>query len=334
MKNTDCRDIKDEKALTTEVEVKEYLKRISNEEQIYSIALFDILGFSNYVEDQGNEAILELYEKLLDLVHKQASIFPENKNFAGSVVPIRVSEDWKQIRYMAEANGFVNVCHFSDTFLIYVNYHLQKPGFWLADAKEEPHPLLLGKIGTPYYPIVYDKHPIYLSFLQTCMEFFCQSIVAGIPLRGCIGTGLAIMDQDKSIYLGAPLVEVAKGEKAQNAVGIAFGKSFDNSHPVYNDYFIPYLDHIKEEKKRYLSPMMLDWARYWRESPEFRNFSLKECINKMNTDSTFSSYYDNAIKFFEFSAKHENWASELKRENIKDITDYYDNAKEWYESVK
>ena len=47
---------------------------------------------------------------------------------AGSVVPIRISEDWKHIRYAANANGFINVCHFSDTFLIYVNYCLRKPG--------------------------------------------------------------------------------------------------------------------------------------------------------------------------------------------------------------
>lgn len=323
-----------EKMLTSETEVKEYLKKISSEEQVYSIALFDILGFSNYVESHGNEVVLELYEKLLDLIQKQDSIFPDNIEFAGSIVPIRISDDWKQIGYAANANGFINVCHFSDTFLIYVNYHLHKPGFWLADTREEPYPLLLGEVGTFHYPIIYEKHPIYLSFLQTCMEFFCQAIVAGIPLRGCIGTGLAIMNQEKSIYLGAPLVEVARGETAQNALGIAFGKSFNNSHPVYNDYFIPYLDHIKSEKAKYLSPMMLDWARYWRKSPNFKNYSLENCINKMNTDSNFSSYYDNAIKFFDFSAKHEKWSYELKREGIKNIKDYYNRAKEWYESVK
>ena len=86
--------MKNEQALTSEAEVKEYLKQISNEEQVYSIALFDILGFSNYVENHGNKTILELYEKLLDLVHKQASISPENDNLAGSIVPIRISEDW------------------------------------------------------------------------------------------------------------------------------------------------------------------------------------------------------------------------------------------------
>ena len=83
--------MKNEQALTSKAEVKEYLEKISNEEQVYSIVLLDILGFSNYVETHGHKAILELYEKLLDLVHKQASISPENDNLAGSVVPIRIS---------------------------------------------------------------------------------------------------------------------------------------------------------------------------------------------------------------------------------------------------
>lgn len=46
------------------------------------------------------------------------------------------------------------------------------------------------------------------------MDFFCQSIIEGIPLRGCISTGIAMMDQYKSIYFGNPLVEAARGEPA------------------------------------------------------------------------------------------------------------------------
>lgn len=74
-------------------------------------------------------------------------------------------------------------------------------------------------------------------------------------------------------------MEVARGETAQNALGIAFGKSFNNSYPVYNDYFIPYLDHIKVEKKKYLSPMVLGWTKCWRKSLDFKDYSLKDCIN-------------------------------------------------------
>lgn len=39
-------------------------------------------------------------------------------------------------------------------------------------------------------------------------------------------TGFAVMDSYKSIYLGNPLVEVARGEAAQEALGIAFGRTY------------------------------------------------------------------------------------------------------------
>ena len=39
------------------------------------------------------------------------------------------------------------------------------------------------------------------------------------------------------------------------------------------------------------------------------------------------------LSFFGFSSKNEKWSLEIKRDGIKDITDYYDRAKEWYKSV-
>lgn len=87
------------------------------------------------------------------------------------------------------------------------------------------------------------------------MDFFCQAIISGIPLRGCIATGTAIMDTEKSILFGKLIVEAACGETERDAIGICFGKSFKNSHPVYNDYF----SNIKKySKDSYVSPMMLD----------------------------------------------------------------------------
>ena len=165
------------------------LKEAGKQEQFYSIALFDILGFSNYVTTHGNQTILELYNKLLDIVYT-----PD----IGKAVPIRMSDDWKEGQYIANANGHVNVCHFSDTFIIYVHYLCRREAYWLATPKYEPYPLLLGEKDTPYCPIFYQEHQIYLSFLQTCMDFFCQSIIAGIPLRGCVSSGFALMDSNKS----------------------------------------------------------------------------------------------------------------------------------------
>lgn len=320
--------------IESQKELEEGIRQISGKEQVYSIALFDILGFSNFVEANGNQVILDLYNRLLDLINKQKSSFGQSESFAGNVVPAPVSNDWKSSVLIGDANGYINVCHFSDTFIIYVHYLLGKQPFWLATPKNEPYPLLLGEPNTIEYPEIYEKHHIYLSFLQTCMDFFCQAIIAGIPLRGCVSTGLAVMDPYKSIYVGSPIVEAARGEPARNSIGISFGKSFNNHHPVYNNYFIPYFDDIKPEKSNYLSPMVLDWARYWRDNPEFKEYDLHNCISKMNNDPKHSYYYDNAIRFYDFSEKHKGWSSEIKREGIKDILDYYQRTKDWYESVK
>lgn len=322
--------------LKSATEVEQALKEIEKEEQLYSIALFDILGFSNFVQNNGTEVILKLYNKLLDLIDKQKSTPEGEASFAGSVVPVPISPDWKNNALIANANGFVRVCHFSDTFIIYVNFQLSKQGFWLRDTKHEPNPLLIGEADTPYCPIFFQSHAIYLSYLQTCMEFFCQAILAGIPLRGCLSTGMALMDQDKSMYFGNPIVEAARGESAQDAMGIVFGRSFNNYHPVYHDYFIPYSGHMKpnSNKTEFLSPMVLDWPRYWRHSPDFKDYSLVEYINKMNTNPNFSKYYENAIKFVEFSEKHENWSDEINRDGMGDILDFYKRAMEWYEHTK
>lgn len=321
--------------LKSKDEFEECLKEMESNEQLYSIALFDILGFSNFVENNRTQIILDLYTKLLDLIEQQKSSFSGETSFAGCVAPVPITPDWKSAALVANGNGFINVAHFSDTFIIYVNYNLRKSGYWLADTVYDPNPLLLGEIGTPYMPVFYERHNIYLSFLQTCMEFFCQAIVSGIPLRGCIATGMAMMDRHKFIYFGNPLVEAARGEPAQNSLGIAFGKSFNNYHPVYNKYFIPYTRHIKEDnnKSKYLSPIVIDWARYWRENPDYKEFDFKQCIRKMNTDSRFSSYYDKTMDFFDFSEKHEKWSYEIDREGIRDITDYYDRVKDWCNEV-
>lgn len=168
------------------------------------------------------------------------------------------------------------------------------------------------------------------------MDFFCEAIKAGIPLRGCISTGMATMDKHQAIYFGRPLVEAARGEQAQDAIGIAFGKSFNNYHPVYNRYFIPYFDHIKknEEKADFLSPMVLDWPRFWRGHHEFKDLSVADYINKMNTNSAFSSYYDKAKKFTNYSKQYEDWSERIDYEGGVDIIEYYNQVEKWYKSLK
>lgn len=318
--------------ITSPETMDEAIRDVEKQEQLYSIALFDILGFSNFVQNNGTNIVLELYNKLVDLIHRMESNYTGGAAFSDSVVPVPVSHDWKSNQLVAEANGYIQVCHFSDTFLIYTNYLFEKKPWWLRDSYYEPYPLLIGEANTEYNSLIYEEHPLYISFLQICMEFFCEAIRSGIPLRGCISTGMAIMDKHQSIFFGTPLVEAARGEPAQNAIGIAFGRSFKNYHPVYNRYFIPYLEHIKpnDRKAEFLSPMMLDWPRFWRNHYSAEDLTITDYINKMNTNPDFSSYYDNAIQFADYSECHANWSEEINRDGMTDIIDYYKRVEKWY----
>ena len=336
MENSVTSGIEKQVPITSSDEMEQAIQEVEKGEQLYSIALFDILGFSNLVQNNGTQIVLELYKKLLDIIHKMESSYSGNEIFAGNVVPAPISSDWKNNQLIADANGYIHVCHFSDTFLIYTHYLFKRSQWWLRDSFYEPYPLLLGEKNTEYCPLIFQEHSIYLSFLQVCMEFFCEAIKAGITVRGCIDTGMATMNKHESIFFGKPLVEAARGEPAQNAIGVAFGRSFNNYHPVYNRYFIPYLGNVKvnDKKSEFLSPMMLDWPRFWRSHPRYKEVSIVECIEKMNTAPGFSSYYDNAIKFAVFSEKHQNWPEEIDRNNITDIIDYYERVKAWYNNVR
>jgi hypothetical protein len=57
-------------------------------------------------------------------------------------------------------------------------------------------------------------------FLHVCSSFMCETLRAELPLRGAIALGHAVMDKGTRTYLGQPLVEVARAEKAQQWIGL------------------------------------------------------------------------------------------------------------------
>lgn len=69
-------------------------------------------------------------------------------------------------------------------------------------------------------------------FLHVCCSFMCETLRAELPVRGAIALGAAIMDKAARTYLGQPLVEAARAEKAQQRIGLSFGPSFDGRRDV------------------------------------------------------------------------------------------------------
>ena len=54
--------------------------------------------------------------------------------------------------------------------------------------------------------------------------------------------------------------------------------------------------------------MTLNWPLYWKRT---RKQGIVERINKMNKDKKYSSYYDNAIRYVEFSEKYSDWTGKI-----------------------
>ena len=147
------------------------------------------------------------------------------------------------------------------------------------------------------------------AFCQMCSDFFCQSIELGLPIRGGIAVGAAHMDNKTGVFMGLPLVEAARVEAAQDWLGISFGASFSND--PYNHFadvrtLLPCKFHHKQQPKYsgLLPGMVLDWPRHWRET---RKTDVRSVLRAMNTNASFSHYYENTLRFVDFSESKHDW---------------------------
>lgn len=147
------------------------------------------------------------------------------------------------------------------------------------------------------------------GFYEKCSTIFIEAIKKGIPLRGSIAKGTAIMDEDNKLYLGKPLAEAAKAEPAQQWLGIGLTKSCENIYPTEARYLFPFKEHIKKEKEDLLSIAVLDWARYFRETEKDNPTPY---IDKMNTDNKFAIYYEITKKYIQLSKEHSDFMKPLE----------------------
>lgn len=69
--------------------------------------------------------------------------------------------------------------------------------------------------------------PEFISpFCARCADVICESILMGLPLRGAISAGSAILNKNKGVFLGAPIIDAARVENQQNWIGVSFCPSF------------------------------------------------------------------------------------------------------------
>lgn len=240
-------------------------------EKNIALAFFDILGTSKRLNSSELQSVYEYYEQMVKLCSDtMVPIIIENTLYGKSELTRYIGEQKPFVLLQTELkNAF-----FSDTFIMWV------------------------EIDSPFNKLL-------TGFFEKCSIIFCEALRRKIPLRGTISIGTAIMDEENKIFLGKPLVEAAKGETCQNWLGIGFGKSFRTFHTMDTRYILPYSEHIKtdkEESRSILNEYVLDWPRWWREHDIGDDYGdINSIIADMNTDGRFSKYYENCLRFYEYS---------------------------------
>lgn len=161
--------------------------------------------------------------------------------------------------------------------------------------------------------------PEFISpFCARCSDIICESILMGLPLRGAISTGNAILNKDKGVFLGSPIIEAARVESQQNWIGVSFCPSATDPHfqlSLHPDLLIQnYTEHYKSTNgfNRYASLMTLDWAKRAREKKIDDKIIEKLRNLKNNAPIDKQYYYEQTLSFVQYSATNNDWYKNYK----------------------
>ncbi len=239
-----------------------------------ALAFFDILGTSEKINRGQYNKVYKFYTYMSNLCSQEE-------------IPLSFSNLPGHSFFSTNADIVLNSpmqhAFFSDTFIIWIEYE----PIWGMSLR---------------------------GFYEKCMDIFIEATKRGIPLRGAISRGLAIMDTERNIYLGKPIVEAARAEAAQNWLGIALTKSCKEANVSEAWLLLPYEKHIKENintdvENILFTNCVLDWPKHWRKT---QKTDIIKQIDKMNHSKKFSSYYENTIEFVKYSEKNNNfWKEKL-----------------------
>ncbi len=230
----------------------------------YYVCFLDILGFKSRFEKFGLKHIASKYAQLIrivDCANQRAEKLLGELN-------LRESPYWTQ------DGEFFIVHHIygayaSDSILL----------FAYADFPNNRHPQNVDcRKKDPGMQWMYQTIPCD-SFLDIINEIICHSIEIGLPLRGSLAIGEAILDLNRNVFLGKPLIDGAELEKNQNGITVGFTPLF-SLEIIPERYKLPYTKHIKDTVPiTCYAGMILDWPRHWRKT---RAGSLIQSVKQLD----------------------------------------------------
>lgn len=248
------------------------------------VALFDVLGFEERLTTLGLSEMLSRYEALIEVVNYRKRQVEHVFGALGfSEAPYWTSEG--DVFIVSKTHG----AYASDSILLWSNRTWPEAALDSDDAFRS----LAGNSadGWKYLPIPPD------NFLDVCNEIMCSGLEVGLPLRGAIAAGEAVLDQSRNVFIGRPIVEAARLEYGQRLIGASFCASMV-PQVVPRRFSVGLDKHIKDTHRSLWGGALLDWPRHWRRT---RKVDLGEAISKLNTSERHASYYENALELVAFS---------------------------------
>jgi hypothetical protein len=256
------------------------------------IALFDVLGFEERLTTLGLNVMLDRYEALIEVVnYRKEQVQRVFGTLGFSEAPYWTAEG--DVFIFSETHG----AYASDSLLLWANRTWPEA----AEEREDAFQALADNPaeGWKYHPIPCD------NFLDVCNDLMCRGLEVGLPLRGAIAIGDAVLDQSRSIFLGKPIVEAARLESGQRLIGASFCASMA-AQMIPQRFAIKFDKHIKESHRPFWGGAMLDWPRHWRRT---RKADLGDVISALNTNPRYASYYENTLELIAFS---QNFAGQFE----------------------
>jgi len=161
----------------------------------------------------------------------------------------------------------------------------------------------------------YSRGPLLLGAAKSvACQFFCRCFANGLPLRGAMAAGPAVMDPERRIFLGEPIIDAARAEAGQGCAGIGIANSWE---PYFGgalgrpELLLPYSDHIKPGREDVLAEIILDWPAVWRSTDDFAGYNLDDLIDSYSRPG-FESYWTATRHLIARSEGEPDWEQELK----------------------
>ena len=150
-------------------------------------------------------------------------------------------------------------------------------------------------------------------FLTACADLFVEALSMGIPLRGAISVGEAVLDKKKGVFIGQPIIDAARLEHEQNWLGLALAKPFrDLWEHINSDLVLPTTPPAKEVSSPLMERILhsgfaVDWPRRMRGAGD----DPIPHLGGMNTSASHHEYYANTASFISRSRELRNWNRKL-----------------------